>query len=114
MAATQLTGGGFQDSAGNPIANGRLFLRLSAPAMDSTGTIQICNDYECSYALDDTGNLVTGAEAWPNDQLTPSTTYYMARVESSAGELAWGPNAVYILSTPSPFVISVWAPGNPV
>lgn len=114
MAANTITGGGFQDSAGNVIASGRLTLRLSAPATDPTSTIQICNDFECGYDLDANGNVVSGSAAWPNDQILPSGTYYMATVYSETGELAWGPNAVYILSTPSPFVISSWVPSNPV
>lgn len=117
MATNQLSGGGLQDSAGNIIANGRMVFRLSAPATDSTGTIQICNDYEFEAPLDQNGNITGGdlsTFAWPNDQIIPDGTYYMVKVYAEDGELAWGPNAVFILSSPEPFNVSAWVPSNPV
>lgn len=116
MPIVQIAGGGFQDSEGNLLAFGKLVLRLSSPATDPTGTIQICNDLEFSVPLDADGNIVTSPvqhSAWPNDIILPAGTYYMAKVYNASGELSWGPNAVFIESEPSPFFVNDWVPSNP-
>jgi hypothetical protein len=103
-----LVGGGWQDSAGNPLSNGNLFLRLSGPATDLTGKILLSPDVDIEYPLDSNGDISTDPQQsiWPNDQMLPfpsgslrSSTFYMCRVNSSTGELSWGPNAVSINSS---------------
>lgn len=115
MALIQIDGGGFQDVEGNPLANGTLFFQLSAPATDTTGTIQICDGWILEAPLDANGNLIGGSEAtwvWPNDQMVPSTTFYLVWAESSSGQLSWGPNAVTITGS-TPFNVGNWVPSNP-
>lgn len=115
MALLQLEGGGFQDVESNPLANGFLFLQLSGPATDSTGTIQICNDWVLEVPLDANGNIFGGdlsTFVWANDQMVPNTTFYLAWVESSTGQLSWGPNAVTITGS-SPFNLGNWVPAIP-
>lgn len=117
MAFNQITGGGFQDSEGNLLAEGYVILQLNHDAFtDYTFATLVCAGQEIHYALDSSGNL--NGNAWPNDQLVDvwtldTDTYYMAKAFTADGQLAWGPNAIYILSTPSPFVITSVAPPNP-
>lgn len=120
MAVNQIIGGAFQDSEGNILAGGTLFLTLNRDAFtDNTLTTLVCAGQTLEYPLDDDGNILNVVYAWPNDQIIDvwtlaSDTFYMARVESADGQLAWGPNALYILSTPSPFNLSTdVAPINP-
>jgi hypothetical protein len=127
MTATNtITGGGFQDSGGNALSGGALILQLSHDAYaDDTYETIICGvgndnqDFFVSYILDENGNVPSGSQAWPNDlildvwTLLPDT-YYIASAYTAAGQLAWGPNAVYILSSPSPYNIGTeWNLTNP-
>jgi hypothetical protein len=116
MPATPIQGGGFQDCLGNPIANGRLIISLSQEALDTLSeSILVCPLEEVSYPLDASGNIVTTDTplVWANNNLTPTTTYYMARVYTAGGQLAWGPNAVYAIVSGGVVSISQWTPGNP-
>ena len=114
-----LIGGGFQDSDGNVLANGKLVLTLSAPCTDlATSLVGICNQYDLSYTLDTDGNVAATPAVqpvWANNLIAPSGTYYMARVFSSAGQLCWGPNPQVINATVNqqPINISTWIPANP-
>lgn len=111
MAGAILTGGGFQDCLGNPLALGRLVMALSVDAVDIlTDKIQICSGEEVSYALDAHGNIAGTPSIWINPLITP-TSYYMARVYSQSGQLAWGPNAISVFGTP--VNATLWIPGNP-
>lgn len=115
MPATPIQGGGFQDCLGNPIANGRLIMSLSQETIDTlTSSIQICCSEEVTYALDASGNIITTGTPliWANNNMTP-TTYYMARVYTKGGALAWGPNAVYATVASGVVNISQWIPNNP-
>lgn len=120
MAVNTISGGGFQDSGGNPLAGGELKLQLNHDAYaDSTLATFISAGEIVSYILDDSGNVPNGSQAWPNDlildiwNLLPDT-FYIATAYSEDGQLAWGPNSVYILSTPSPYDLSTqWILTNP-
>jgi hypothetical protein len=120
-ATALITGGGFQDSEANALAGGTLELKLSHDAYtDDTNTVLICAGYTVSYILDINGSVPSGSTAWPNDLILDiwtglADTYYEAKVITERGQLAWGPNAVKILSTPSPYDIGVeWTLSNPV
>lgn len=115
MPGSTLTGGGFQDILGNPIANGILVMELSSSATDIlTGAILICAGRKVSYPLDQHGNIAGTPQIWTNNLVTP-TTYYMARVYTQAGQLAWGPNAQYALGASGGTTnLTIWTPGNPV
>jgi hypothetical protein len=106
-----LTGGTFQDPAGNPIANGTLVLELSQNAIVIGTPIEICSGSKILIQLDANGNAVTGQTAWPNDILTPAKTFYFASVYTANGQLVWGPNAQSILSTFTTFNLGSWIPG---
>jgi hypothetical protein len=126
LATNTITGGGFQDSGGNPLNGGQLRLQLSQDAWaDNTFETLICGvgndnqDFYVAYVLDSSGNVPSGSKAWPNDTIlniwnNTSDTYYIASAYTESGQLAWGPNAVYILSTPSPYDIGTeWNLTNP-
>jgi hypothetical protein len=117
MAKIQVTGGAFQDSEGNALDAGTLFLRLNRDGYtDNTFATLVCAGQEVEYLLDSGGNISGTQYAWPNDQildvwtLVPDTLY-MARVENADGLLAWGPNAVYVVG--SSFSFTAVAPTNP-
>jgi len=119
MAVNQITGGAFQDSEGNPLALGSLVLILNRDAYtDNTFATLVCAGEALEFALDADGNIAGTQSVWPNDQLLDvwngtTDTYYTAKAVTAEGQLAWGPNVMYILSTPSPFVITSIAPMNP-
>ena len=113
MSSTvELTGGAFQDSEGNPLANGYLLFELSQDAV-ANATDQICAGFKLMIKLDSSGNVITSPaqNVWPNDVLTPFGTFYMVSGYAASGELVWGPNAQQVL-TPSPFDIGAWVPGT--
>jgi hypothetical protein len=109
----QLTGGNYQDAAGNPLANGFLILELSQDGQVNTST-EVAAGRKIKILLDSSGNVVTSPPqyVWPNDVITPSNTFYIASAYTAAGQLVWGPNAVQVFSTPSPFPIGTWPPGG--
>jgi hypothetical protein len=111
MAINQISGGAFQDSVGNVLANGYLVFRLNQDATVTTNP-QICSDYEVTVPLDENGNVVLSPaySFWPNDQLTPSNTFYTVTAYSASGQLVWGPSYNRVLSSPSPFDIGAWTP----
>ena len=108
-----IIGGGFQDILGTPLANGYLLFELSASAAVNT-TTRIVRGATVKINLDSDGNVAgsgpTVQSIWPNDVMTPATTFYLVSAYSSVGQLVWGPNAQQVLSTPSPFDIGAWTP----
>lgn len=107
----QLTGGAFQDCLGNVLANGYLTLELSQDAQVNTST-QIAAGYKVTIQLDVNGSVKTTPvqSAWPNDVLSPASTFYIVSAFTQNGQLAWGPNPQQVLSSPSPFDIGTWIP----
>ena len=87
MAKRQITGGLFQDAAGNPLNGGSLTLRLSTDAnvADSNITASVTT----TATLDSTGNVSGTVYLWPNGQLIPAGTVYRIKVYTATGELAW-------------------------
>jgi hypothetical protein len=133
MPANQITGGGFQDSSGNVLANGRLKFELKGlqgfgviPGTVEGTVTGICEDTAVEIPLNEDGNAVNGFLI-PNDIILQATlssiaagfptgttpSFYLMSAYSADGELAWGPNAVFIPSSPSPFNLGALVPGNP-
>jgi hypothetical protein len=118
-ATVIITGGGFQDSEGNALAGGTLYLKLNHDAFsDSTQTTLICAGKEVSYILDSSGNVPAGSTAWPNDLIvdawlandpryTTVTTNYILASVTGTGEINPGPSGVYTGSTPLTFLAGV-------
>ena len=85
MAKILITGGNFQDAAGNPIASGTVTFRLNTDAM--AGDSQISAGRVISFPLDANGNL--SGFIWPNDQMLPNNTVYIARAYTAQGQRVW-------------------------
>lgn len=113
MPATkvQLSGGSFDAITGNALSNGYLTMELSQDATVNTSTA-IGSKFSVTIQLDVLGNVVASPPqyVWPNDVLTPINTVYIVSAYQQTGQLVWGPSAVSVLSTPSPFNISAWIP----
>lgn len=109
----QLTGGAFQDPAGNVLANGYLLMQLSQDAQVN-GSTEIAAGIELKLPLDANGNITTTPPqyVWPNDVLTPAGTFYTVSAYTAEGQLVWGPNAQQIFSNPSPQNAGGWTPND--
>lgn len=100
----------FQDGAGNVLASGTLVLRLSQFASATSAGGGQVNPVDIVLPLDATGKI-TGqpVNLWANDQLTPTTTFYTARLYNSSGLLVGGP-VVWTISGSSPIDVSALNP----
>lgn len=135
MPVNKIIGGSFMDSAGNPLSNGRLEFELKGlqgigvtPSAVEGTVIAICGDTVVELPLDENGDVNPESQfLWPNDVILqaslgsiasgfpqgPTPSYYLLSAYSASGELAWGPNAVYIPSSPNPFNLGDLIPSNP-
>lgn len=105
-----ITGGGFTDWEGNPLANGWLTFTLSSDARTSLSGL-VCGGLTFRVRLDPSGNIAGVVSIWPNDQLTPTTTFYRVNAFTSNGAVAWqNTHNFTILSSPNPFVIGTLVP----
>ena len=95
MAKRLISGGGFQDASGAPIAGGKVTFRLNTDA--TAGDCQLAAGRIISFELDDYGNL--SGYIWPNDQMTPDNTVYIAKCYTASGQLVW--EAQFYITTPS-------------
>lgn len=107
----QITGGGFQDAEGNPLAGGSLVFQLSQDSSVNNGT-EIAAGIKISVLLDSGGNVSGTVNIWPNDVISPANTFYNVTAYTANGQLVWGPNSQQVLSSPSPFNIGAWVPGS--
>lgn len=103
-----LTGGGFQDSEGNVLANGSLTFVLSQDA--SVGGVNVCSGVEITFDLDANGNIVSGSQIWGNDVLSPVNTFYQVTGYTANGQRAWGPNNQQVIGTS--FNLGTWVPNQ--
>lgn len=82
----------FQYPDGSPVANGTLAIRLSQDGVSSN--TQIPSTFK-TYPLNSSGN--SGTIILPtNGTISPSGTYYIYEVYSSAGLLVSGPNLLTV------------------
>ena len=109
----QITGGAFQDSEGNPLANGYLIFELNQDEVVNTST-RVCSGKTIQVPLNSSGNAITSPShsLWPNDVMIPAGSFYSVSAYSANGTLVWGPNAQSVLSSPSPFNLGAWIPGK--
>ena len=116
MAATKtmLTGGGFQDGEGNPLALGYLTMKLNQDASVS-GVGNICSGIEITIQLDVNGNVVTSPaqSVWANTGgvLAPINTFYKVTGYTAAGQRAWGLNNQQVAAGAT-FNLSSWVPNS--
>lgn len=109
----QLAGGAFQDCLGNVLANGYLVMELSQDAQVN-GSTQVVSGYKVQIQLDGSGNVKTSPaqSVWPNNVLSPASTFYIVSAFTQNGQLVWGPNPQQVLGSPSPYDIGAWVPGT--
>lgn len=81
---------------GTPVANGKLYLRLSQDAQITGGGGQIGGGAALVITLDANGNVPAGTLVYSNDNLTPSGTTYKCSVVAPGGALVWGLEKVTI------------------
>lgn len=97
----QLTGGSFQDSSGNPISSGYMEWRLSHDSnicvLGGPSGVQIVAGVKVKICLDQNGNVLPGQALWPNDQLTPSDSYYRVTLYNAQGLEVWAVPQLFTL-----------------
>lgn len=109
----QLTGGAFQDSEGNVLANGYLTFKLSQDG--SVGGLSVCSGIEVKILLDANGNVATTPSLqymWGNDQILPVNTFYRVTGYTAQGQPAWGPNNQQVIGSGGTFDLSTWVPNS--
>ena len=112
MAATktELTGGSFQDSLGNPLASGYLTMHLSQDCSVS-GVGTVCSGIDITVNLDANGNVVAGQYVWSNLVMSPQNNYYKVTGFTAAGQRAFGPNNQQVASGAT-FNLDAWIPNS--
>lgn len=104
-----LSGGGFQDVLGEPLADGYLIFELSKPT--NVNGIYICNGVKIKIMLDSNGNVAGTQSLWGNDAMTPSDSYYRVTAYTASGQPAWGPNNQQVIGSGT-FDIGTWVPNQ--
>lgn len=112
-AKVELTGGNFQDSEGNLLANGTLVMRLSQDA-NIPGTAQVCAGIDITIKLNSSGSVDTSTPqlVWANDQMSPVNTFYRVTGFKSNGQPAWGPNNQQVTGSGGTFDVGTWVPNQ--
>jgi hypothetical protein len=111
-----LTGGGFTDLEGQPLASGYLDMVLSHDGVFAAGSpeTQVVAGLKRRVYLDNNGNIAGTVSVVANDQLLPASTYYTVNAYKSDGTRAWAAEQYWqILSSPSPFNVGTIEPTNP-
>lgn len=109
----QLSGGAFQDAAGNLLSDGYLLMELSQDGVVNSDE-QVAAGIVLKILLDANGNVATSPAqyVWPNDVISPSGTFYTVSAYKADGQLVWGPNSQVVFSLPSPYDIGAWVPNQ--
>lgn len=102
--------GHFEDIAGNPIANGTIFFKITTDAVyrSPSRNVQVVATV-IKIKLTATGDIPEGTFIWVNDQLTPAETAYLAYVETAAGQTVWK-QTLPIPSGSGPYDLSTFIP----
>jgi hypothetical protein len=115
---TQLLGGSFQDSLGNPLVNGTLKFHLSQDCLVS-GVGTVCSGIDVIIQLDSTGNVASSASTpsapnqyiWSNLVMTPQNNYYRVTGYTAQGQIAFGGNNQQVGSGVT-FNLDNWTPNT--
>lgn len=119
ISKTMLTGGNFQDSEGNVLANGYLKMVLSSD--ESVNDSQICSGISLNIILDGNGSaaayptIPADQYVWANDVMSPTNSFYTVTGYTAAGQPAWGPNNQQVTSGGvggGTFDIGTWIPNQ--
>lgn len=119
VSKVQLVGGPFLDTAGNPIANGKLILELQNDEQLSSSTGQVGCGIKTTILLDSNGNVQgTSGDGdpaqyvWPTDAMVPINASYAGWVYSAEGQLVWGPNYNLLVPSGATFNVDLWVPSS--
>lgn len=115
---TQLIGGGFQDSLGNPLQNGTLKLHLSQDCL-VFGVGTICSGIDIIIQLDSNGNVASSASTppaanqfvWSNLAMSPQNNFYRVTGFTAEGQRAFGPNNQQV-GLGATFNLDSWVPNT--
>ena len=114
VSTNNITGGSFQDTEGNLLSNGYLTFELSQDCIVN-GITMVCAGFVIQVPLNPSGS-VASSPLWPVDLITPIypnlPLFYMVTAFSAEGQKVWGPFPQSIKSTPSPFDLGTWIPGQ--
>lgn len=111
----QIINGNFQDTLGNPLANGYLLFQLNQDSVDeASGHTQICAGRTIKVPLNSTGNVPSSPVylLWINAALELAESFYMVSAYTAGGKLVWGPYPQVIPASPFPFDLGTWTPGD--
>ena len=117
-----ISGGSWQDTEGNLLANGYLTFELSQDCIVNSTTM-VCSGFVIQVPLTASGSVyynallpMASSPLWPVDALTPIyptlPLFYTVTAYSAAGQKVWGPYSQSVKSTPIPFDIGTWIPGK--
>ena len=96
-----LTGGNFQDSAGNPLSLGYLVFTLNHD--ENIGTLgapsgsQVASGISVRFYLDANGSVTSNSGIWTNDLLLPVGSYYTVRAFNNSGLEVWSSPQIFTL-----------------
>lgn len=94
-----LTGGSFQDNAGNPLSLGYLTFTLnhdeSMTLLGAVSGSQVVCGVVTKFYLDNNGSLVANTGIWTNDFLYPVGSYYTVRAYNSSGLEVWNAPQIF-------------------
>ena len=110
----ELTGGHFQDSAGNVLAGGTLVMELVQDEQLSMSTGQVCGGIKVTINLDSAGSVDTSPaqSVWPTDIMNPGNASYTVWGYTAEGQLAWGPNYNLLVPSGSTYDVDGWVPNS--
>ncbi len=112
-----LTGGKFQDNAGNPLSSGYLIFTLNHDSNVSTlggpSGVQVISGVSTKFYLNANGSLVSNSGVWTNDILLPTGSYYTVRAFNSSGIEVWSSPQIYTLVYAATIDVGSLIPNTP-
>jgi hypothetical protein len=101
-----LTGGKFQDNAGNPLSLGYITFTLNhdenVSLLGAPSGSQVASGITTTFYLNVNGSLISNSGIWTNDVLQPPGSYYVVRAYNSSGLEVWtSPQIFTLIYTPT-------------
>jgi hypothetical protein len=111
----ELTGGGYCDFLGHPLAFGYLMMSLNTPSEVYTSGSEVIEgaDTKFKIQLDSSGNVVAGQHVFSNQLLTPACQYVVTAYAADGTNASASPQTVTVPSASLTYNISNWPASNP-
>jgi hypothetical protein len=97
-----LTGGKFQDSAGNPLSLGYLLFTLNhdgdATLLGAPTGSQVIAGVRVKFPLDMNGSVTSNSGIWTNDVLQPTGSFYTVTAFNSSGLEVWASPQIFMFT----------------